>query len=55
MEGRDFVIPDDIKSLAPAVLRHRLILHPDAEFEGASADDCIKTVLNEARVPKSAA
>jgi MoxR-like ATPase len=55
MEGRDFVIPDDIKSLAPAILRHRLILHPDAEFEGTSADDCIQTVLAEARVPKTAA
>ena len=55
MEGRDFVIPDDIKSLAPSVLRHRLILHPDAEFEGTSADDCIQTVLSEARVPKTAA
>jgi MoxR-like ATPase len=55
MEGRDFVIPDDIKTLAPSVLRHRLILHPDAEFEGTSADDCITTILNEARVPKTAA
>ncbi|HEY8376200.1 MAG TPA: MoxR family ATPase, partial [Nannocystis sp.] len=53
-EGRDFVIPDDIKTLAPAVLRHRLVLHPDAEFEGQSADDCVQNVLAEARVPKAA-
>ena len=53
-EGRDFVIPDDIKSLAPYVLRHRLVLHPDAEFEGVTADDCVQNILAEARVPKTA-
>jgi MoxR-like ATPase len=53
--GRDFVIPDDVKALAPAVLRHRIILHPDAEFEGVSADLCIEQVLGEAQVPKTAA
>lgn len=55
IEGRDFVIPDDVKSLAPAVLRHRIILQPDAEFEGMSPDTCIEEILSEARVPKSAA
>jgi len=54
-EGRDFVIPDDVKALAPAVLRHRLILHPDAEIEGVSADDCVEDILREAKVPKTAA
>ena len=53
--GRDFVIPDDVKALAPAVLRHRIILQPDAEFEGVSADLCIEQVLGEAQVPKTAA
>ncbi len=38
-ESRDFVTPDDVKMLAPAVLRHRLVLHPDAELEGVTADD----------------
>ncbi|MCX4243953.1 AAA family ATPase [Paraliomyxa miuraensis] len=55
MRGRDFVIPDDVKSLAPAVLRHRIILVPDAEFEGITADECIREILAEAPVPKSAA
>jgi MoxR-like ATPase len=55
IRGRDFVIPDDVKALAPAVLRHRIILAPDAEFEGLSADECIREVLDEATVPKSAA
>jgi MoxR-like ATPase len=54
-EGREFVIPDDVKALAPAVLRHRLILHPDAEIEGISADDCVADILREAKVPKTAA
>jgi MoxR-like ATPase len=54
-EGRDFVIPDDIKALAPAVLRHRLMLHPDAEIEGMSPDDCVSDILRDANVPKSAA
>jgi MoxR-like ATPase len=55
IDGRDFVIPDDVKALAPAVLRHRLILQPDAEFEGLSADLCVTQILSEAQVPKTAA
>ena len=54
-EGRDFVIPDDVKLLAPAVLRHRLVLHPDAELEGTSSDDVVEVILREAPVPKTAA
>jgi MoxR-like ATPase len=54
-EGREFAIPDDVKSLAPAVLRHRVVLHPDAELEGVSPDDCVEEILREATVPKTAA
>jgi MoxR-like ATPase len=54
-EGRDYVIPDDVKALCPAVLRHRILLHPDAEIEGLSADDCIEEILREAKVPKTLA
>ena len=53
--GRDFVIPDDVKSMAPSVLRHRLMLHPDAELEGITADHCVQTILREVVVPHSAA
>jgi MoxR-like ATPase len=53
--GRDFVIPDDIKALAAAALRHRVGLQPDAEIEGVSTDDCVGEILREARVPMSAA
>ena len=54
-EGRDFVTPDDVKALAPAVLRHRLMLHPDAELEGVTADDLIEAILRDTTVPKTAA
>jgi MoxR-like ATPase len=54
-QGRSFVNPDDIKMLAPAILRHRLVLHPDAEIEGVTADDCVQTILREAPVPRTAA
>jgi MoxR-like ATPase len=55
MRGRDFVIPDDVKALAPAVLRHRIVLVADAEFEGITADECVREILADAIVPKSAA
>lgn len=54
-QGRSFVVPDDVKAYAHAVLRHRLILHPDAELENVSADDVIEGILRETPVPKSAA
>jgi MoxR-like ATPase len=54
-QGRSFVVPDDVKAYAHGVLRHRLILHPDAELENVSADDVIEGVLRETPVPKSAA
>ncbi len=50
--GRDFVIPDDVKELAPWVLRHRLRLQPDAEIEGVTADDVIREVLDAVEAPK---
>ena len=53
--GRDFVIPDDVKALAPAVLRHRVGLQPDAEIEGMSADDCVAEILRDVRVPETIA
>jgi MoxR-like ATPase len=54
-EGRNFVIPDDVKSYAHAVLRHRLQLQPDAELEGITADHCVDSVLRDAVVPKTSA
>jgi MoxR-like ATPase len=53
--GRDFVIPDDVKALAPAAIRHRVGLQPDAEIEGVSPDDCVAEILREVRVPATIA
>ena len=52
--GRAYVIPDDVKALAPSVLRHRVGVHPDAEIEGVSPDRCIDEILRDTRVPKLA-
>jgi MoxR-like ATPase len=52
MEGRDFLIPDDIKAAAPAVLRHRLLLKPEADLEGLTADSVVSEVLSAVEVPK---
>ncbi|MEM1033281.1 MAG: MoxR family ATPase [Myxococcota bacterium] len=54
-QGRAFMIPDDVKALAPAILRHRLILHPDAEIEGVTADVVIGEILAATQVPRTAA
>ena len=51
MQGRDFVVPDDVKTHGPAVLRHRLILQPDAEIEGVTTDEIVHAVLHETQVP----
>lgn len=52
IRGRGFVTPDDIKSLAPAVLRHRLILRPEAEIEGMTPDRVISNILAAVEVPR---
>ncbi len=52
MDGRDFLLPDDVKAAAPAVLRHRLILKPEADLEGLTADQVLADVLGAVEVPK---
>lgn len=52
IEGRDFLIPDDVKAAAPAVLRHRLILKPEADLEGVTAEQVIHEVIASVDVPK---
>lgn len=52
LRERDFVTPDDIKELAPAVLRHRLVLTPEAEIEGTSVEQVIEQVLAAVEVPR---
>ena len=51
-QGRDFVIPDDIKSMASAVLEHRLILRPEYEIEGLSINEVINEILQDVSVPR---
>ena len=50
--GRDFVIPDDIKTLAEPVLGHRIILRPNAEMQGSSASKVVASVLEREPVPQ---
>jgi MoxR-like ATPase len=52
LEGRDFVTPDDVKSLAPPILRHRFVLKPEAEIEGLDADAAVARVLSRVEVPR---
>ena len=53
LSGRSFVIPDDIKRLAAPVLRHRLILRPEAEIEGVTPDRVVEATLAEVEVPRT--
>lgn len=52
LQGRNFVIPDDIHRVAYPVLNHRIILTPDKELEGSSTDDVIKHILEKIAVPR---
>jgi len=51
LEERDFVIPDDVKLLAPAVLRHRVSVAPELELEGVTADQALKAILDKTEAP----
>jgi MoxR-like ATPase len=51
INGRDYVIPDDVKYLVPRVLSHRLIIKPELELENTTPVDVIKDLLNEVKVP----
>jgi len=51
-EGRDFVVPDDVKAAALSVLRHRLTLKPEADLEGLTTDDMVRETLSGVEVPK---
>lgn len=52
IRGRDFVTPDDIKEAAFAVLRHRVIVAPEREMEGLTADEIIKQILDTIEIPR---
>jgi MoxR-like ATPase len=52
IEGRDFLIPDDVKAAAEPILRHRLVLKPEADLEGMTADQVVRDVVKNIEVPK---
>ena len=52
LQGREYVTPDDVKFITPAVYRHRLILKPEAEIEGLDADAVIRRLLGQVEVPR---
>ena len=51
LEGRNYVTPQDVKSLAPDILRHRILLSYEAEAEGMTSEDVIRTLLDKLPVP----
>ena len=52
LRGRDFVIPDDVKEFALPVLRHRVLLRPEAEVEGLSSDRVLRSIIDAQVVPR---
>lgn len=53
LQGRDFVVPDDVKAIAPSVLCHRISLTPDAEMNGITAERIVYTLLDTVEIPQS--
>ena len=52
LEERDYMIPDDVKAAALPVLRHRVMMKPEAELEGLDSDQVLKEIINSVEVPK---
>ena len=52
LRAAEWLSPDDVKAMAPAALRHRLVLRPEAELEGATADDLVRELLETVEVPR---
>jgi MoxR-like ATPase len=52
MRGRDFITPEDIIEVAPHVLRHRIILTPEKEMEGITADELIELIIKSLEIPR---
>ncbi|MGO3134811.1 MAG: AAA family ATPase, partial [Agrococcus casei] len=52
IDGRDFVTPDDVKALASPALAHRLVLAPEAEFDGVTPEVIVQQIVLEAKPPR---
>ena len=54
IDGRDFVLPDDVKALSAHVLTHRLVVNPQTRLRGRTPEDVVREVVNTVRVPVEA-
>jgi MoxR-like ATPase len=52
LQGRDFVIPDDVKMLFFPVLRHRVVVSPGGEIDGLTADKILQSILEQVSAPR---
>jgi MoxR-like ATPase len=52
LEDRDFVVPEDVKTMAAPVLEHRMLLRPEVEMEGVDIREVINAVLEAVEVPR---
>ncbi|MFT4027954.1 MAG: MoxR family ATPase [Novosphingobium sp.] len=52
LDGRDYVVPDDVKALATSVLRHRLLLSPAAEIEGKQVEQLVEALIAQTEAPR---
>ena len=52
VEGRDFVVPDDVKRLAVPLLRHRIVMTPASEIEGLGADEVLRAIVDRVAAPR---
>jgi MoxR-like ATPase len=52
MEGRDFVVPDDVKEAAVPVLRHRIVVKPEADLEGITSEQVVEDVIRTIEIPQ---
>ncbi|MGE0352057.1 MAG: AAA family ATPase [Gemmatimonadales bacterium] len=52
LDGRPFVVPDDVKAIAPAVLRHRVTVAPELELEGVTPDQALRTIIDKIEVAR---
>jgi MoxR-like ATPase len=52
LQGRDFITPDDVKSLVQPVMVHRVTLTPEAEMEGVALEDVLKRIFDLVEVPR---
>ena len=53
LAGRDFVVPDDVKAVAPAALAHRLVLRPELWVRRVSAEDVVSELLADVPTPRA--